>query len=205
MKPEKLEEFKSKTMKCSVFIATSVDGMIARKDGGVEWLHTAGNAHADMGNEGDMGFNAFISSVDCIIMGRKCMEVISNMNLTPEQWPYGTLRIIVLSSTLKRVPMNMEDKAELYSGNLNDLISRLESQGHKHAYIDGGTTIQGFLRLKLIDEMTITVAPIILGGGIPLFGSLEQEIKLTESKVKVFPNDFVQARYKVGYLKTNDK
>ena len=188
MKPEKLEEFKSKTMKCSVFIATSVDGMIARKDGGVEWLHTAGNAHADMGNEGDMGFNAFL-----------------NMNLTPEQWPYGTLRIIVLSSTLKRVPMNMEDKAELYSGNLNDLISRLESQGHKHAYIDGGTTIQGFLRLKLIDEMTITVAPIILGGGIPLFGSLEQEIKLTESKVKVFPNDFVQARYKVGYLKTNDK
>lgn len=186
-------------MKCSVFIATSVDGMIARKDGGVEWLHTAGRLNVDMGNQADMGFNDFISSVDCMIMGRKCMEVVSNMNLTPEQWPYGNIRIVVLSNTLKNVPANIEGKVELYSGNLNDLISQLESEGFNHAYVDGGTTIQGFLRLKLINEITITRAPILLGEGIPLFGSIEQDIKLTESKAIAFPNDFVQVRYKVSY------
>lgn len=72
-------------MKCSVYIAASVDGFIAKTDGNVEWLHTTGNLEADMGTE-DMGFQAFMDSVDCMIMGRKCMEMISNMNLTPDQW-----------------------------------------------------------------------------------------------------------------------
>jgi dihydrofolate reductase len=187
-------------MKCSVFIATSVDGMIARKDGSVEWLHTAGNSHADMGNGADMGFAEYLSSVDCMIMGRKCMEVISNMNLSPDQWPYGNLHIIVLSNTLKSVPVNMEGKVELYSGDITKLIAQLESEGFHHAYIDGGTTIQGFLKLKLINEITITRAPIILGEGIPLFGPIERDIKLTESKAGAFPNDFVQVKYKVSYL-----
>lgn len=187
-------------MKCSVFIATSMDGMIARKDGSVDWLHSAGNSNADMGSRADMGFNHYISSVDCMIMGRKCMEVISNMDLTPEQWPYGSLRIVVLSNTLQSVPANMVGKAELYSGNLNDLIKQLESEGYNHAYIDGGTTIQGFLELKMINEITITKAPILLGEGIPLFRSIDRDIKLTEAKAEAFPNDFVQIRYKVSYL-----
>lgn len=186
-------------MKCSVFIATSIDGMIAKKDGSVDWLHSAGNLNADMGSRADMGFNDYISSVDCMIMGRKCMEAISSMNLTPEHWPYGSLRIIVLSNSLKNLPANMQGKVELYSGNLNDLISNLESEGFTHAYIDGGTTIRGFLKLKMINEITITRAPILLGEGIPLFGSIEQDIKLTESKAEAFPNDFVQVRYKVSY------
>ena len=74
-------------MKCSVYIATSADGYIATPDGGVDWLHSAGNSEADMGGHADMGFVAFMASVDCMVMGRKCMEMISNMNLPPEQWP----------------------------------------------------------------------------------------------------------------------
>ena len=88
-------------MKCSVYIATSADGYIATVDGGVDWLHKAGNSAADMGNNPDMGFNAYLDSVDCMIMGRKCMEMVSGMNLTPEQWPYGDITIIVLSKTVK--------------------------------------------------------------------------------------------------------
>lgn len=187
-------------MKCSVFIATSIDGMIARKDGSVDWLHSAGNSNADMGSQSDMGFDDFISSVDCMIMGRKCMEVVSNMNLAPDQWPYGDLRILVLSNTLKSVPSNMEGKVELFSGDLNELMSQLESEGFNHAYIDGGTTIQGFLELKMINEITITIAPLLLGEGIPLFGSIQPGIKFTESKAVAFPNDFVQVKYKVSYL-----
>ena len=186
-------------MKCSVFIATSVDGFIARADGSIDWLHSAGNQKADMNDQIDMGFNDFVSSVDCMVMGRKCMEVISNMNLTPEQWPYGNIRIIVLSNTLKEAPSNMTKNVELYSGDLHALMNQLESEGFNHAYIDGGTTIQGFLQLKLINEITITRAPLILGGGIPLFGKLEQNIKLIESKATAYPNEFVQVQYKVDY------
>ena len=186
-------------MKCSVFIATSVDGFIAKKDGGVDWLHTAGNTQVDMGAQADMGFNDYISSVDCMIMGRKCMDVVSNMNLTPEQWPYGKLRIIVLSNSLKEAPTNMKGKVELYSGDLNVLVSQLESDGFKHAYIDGGTTIQGFLKLKLINEITMTKVPVLLGEGISLFGKADQDINLTEAKAIAFPNDFVQLNYKVSY------
>lgn len=186
-------------MKCSVFIATSVDGMIARKDGSVDWLHTAGDSTVDLGDQADMGFNDFLDSVDCIIMGRKCMDVISNMDLTDEQWPYGDLRIVVLSNTLKEAPYNMKGKVSMYSGDLKLLLDHLESEGYRHAYIDGGTTIQQFLQMKLIDEMTITRAPIILGEGIPLFGQTTKDIDLTELKANAFANDFVQLRYKVNY------
>ena len=147
-------------MKCSVFIATSADGFIAKPDGSVDWLHTAGNDKVITGKNADMGLNNYISSVDCMIMGRKCMDVISKMNLTPEQWFYGDMKIIVLSNTVKEAPENLKDKVEMYSGDLNELISSLENEGLKHAYIDGGTTIQEFINLELINEITITKAPI---------------------------------------------
>ena len=186
-------------MKCSVFIATSVDGFIAKKDGSVDWLHSAGNPEADMGEQADMGFADFMASVDCMVMGRKCMEVISSMNLTPEQWPYGDTRIIVLSNTLKEAPDNMKDKVEMYSGDLNELVAKLEREGFKHGYIDGGTTIQAFINLGLIDEMTITRAPILLGEGLPLFGKTAKDIKLEQTQATAFPNDFIQEKFVVNY------
>ena len=185
-------------MKCSVYIATSVDGYIATPDGGVDWLHTSGNLEADMGSE-DMGFQSFMDSVDCMIMGRKCMEMISSMNITPEQWPYGDVRIVVLSNTVKEPPQNLSGKIEIYSGDIQELIIKLESSGFKHAYIDGGSTITSFINLKLIDEMTITKAPVLLGGGIPLFGKINTSVKLENAKASIFPNDFIQVKYNVNY------
>ncbi len=185
-------------MKCSVYIATSADGYIATLDGNVDWLHTAGNQSADMGEE-DMGFKSFIDSVDCMIMGRKCMEVIASFNLTAEQWPYGDLPIVVLSNTLKEPPANLHDNVEMYSGDINILISNLEAKGYKNAYIDGGAVITSFLNLKLINNMTITKAPILLGAGTPLFGQLNQRIKLSNSKATVYPNDFIQIKHTIDY------
>lgn len=186
-------------MKCSVYIATSIDGFIAKEDGSVDWLHTTGNTDADMGDQSDMGFSEFIESVDCLIMGRGCMEAIANFELTPEQWPYGNARVIVLSTTLKQPPDNLKDKVEIYSGDLRQLIETLEREGFSHAYIDGGETIQSFLDLKLIDEMTLTRVPVILGGGIPLFGKTSQIIRLNNASAVAFPNNFVQLRYTVNY------
>ncbi|MFL0803187.1 MAG: dihydrofolate reductase family protein [Agarilytica sp.] len=187
-------------MKCSVFIATSADGYIATKEGGVEWLSSSGKQGVDLGDEADMGFGAFISGVDCMIMGRKCMEVLSRFNLPPEQWPYGDIRIIVLSRTVNRPPENLKNKVEMYSGDIPSLLSRLDEEGYGHAYIDGGTTITSFINLKLINDICITQAPILLGAGLPLFGSLGAEVRLENACVRAFANDFVQLRYQVSYL-----
>lgn len=186
-------------MKCSVYIATSLDGFIAKNDGSVDWLHTAGNPNADMGDQADMGFAQFMASVDCLIMGRKCMEMISSMELTPEQWPYGDTRIIVLSNTIKQAPDNVKQHVEMYSGDLNALISKLENEGHHHAYVDGGNTIQAFLNQQLINEITITRAPLLLGEGIPLFGETANVIRLEQAQATAFANDFIQVKYSVNY------
>lgn len=186
-------------MKCSVFIATSADGFIAKEDDAIDWLHTSGKPDVDMGNDADMGFNDFIASVDCMIMGRKCMEVIAGMNLTDEQWPYGDIRIVVLSNTLKEAPEGVKGRIELYSGDLLQLVSNLEKEGLKHAYIDGGKTIQSFINLKLINEICITQVPILIGEGKSLFGKLLRDVKLEDPKVEAFPNDYVQLTYQVNY------
>ena len=148
----------------------------------------------------DMGFGDFIKSVDCMIMGRKCMEMISRMNLSPEQWPYGGVHIIALSNSIMEPPDNLCGKIEMFSGDISDLVKKLEGKSYRHAYIDGGSTITSFLNSQLIDEMTITKAPVLLGEGIPLFGKLTNHIKLENSEATVFPNDFIQIKCSVNYL-----
>lgn len=186
-------------MKCSVFIATSADGFIATNDGGIDWLHTSGNTEVDLGDQADMGMSKFMDSVDCLIMGRGCMEAISAFDLTPDQWPYRDARVIVLSRTLNEPPENLKDKVEMYSGDIQELVSNLEDEGYSRAYIDGGKTIQSFLDLQLINDLTLTRVPVILGEGIPLFGKTKRPIKLESASAITFPNDFVQLRYAVSY------
>ena len=184
-------------MKCSVFIATSADGYIAKCDGSVDWLHTCGDQNADMSRNPDMGFNAFIKSVDSMIMGRKCLETIASMNLTTEQWPYGDIKIIALSRTLSTPPKGLPVEVDMYAGDIAALISELSGKGYQHAYIDGGATITAFLNLNLIDEMIITQAPVVLGSGIPLFGKLDSPIDLEHTSTNAFANHFMQTKYKI--------
>ena len=187
-----------KMLKCSVYIATSVDGYIATHDGGVEWLENAGNAETgDREPVGDAGFAAYMASVDCMIMGRKCMEMIASFELTPEQWPYGDIPVFVLSNTVKSPPESLENRVKMYSGDLAALTEQLASDGYTHAYIDGGTTITSFIHLGLLDEICVTQIPILLGGGLPLFGSIERKIKLKNAETTVFSNDFIQWKYRI--------
>jgi len=193
-------------MKCSIFIAPSVDGYIATEDGGVHWLETVGKplseeeASLDLMKHFNISMQNYMQSVDCMIIGRKLMEILSSFNLTPEQWPYGDTKIIALSGTIKEPPSNLKDKVQMYSGSIEELIIKLEKEGCKHAYVDGGTTITTFLNLGLINEMTLTQAPVLLGSGIPLFGKLLKQINLEDAQATAFPNNFVELKYKVKYL-----
>ena len=184
-------------MKCSVYIATSADGFIATPDGSVDWLMAVANTQEPV--EMAVSFESYLKTVDCLIMGRKCMEQIASFNLSAEQWPYGDLRIIVLSKSISEVPDSLPGKVEMYAGEIPDLIAKLEAEGYQHAYVDGGSVITSFLNLQLINEMTVSQAPIILGDGLRLFGKVDKAIKLQDVKSEAYENGFIQSHYSLQY------
>jgi len=154
-------------MQCHVFIACSIDGYIATKEGDISWLDNFNETLQP--NDGDMGFSAFLASVDCIIMGRNTFEKIQSFNLSPQQWPYGELPIYVLSRSKRNHQDTPIQSLHYYDGTIDALLQHLKQQGHANAYVDGAQTINTFLREKRIDTMCITYIPIILGDGIALF------------------------------------
>jgi dihydrofolate reductase len=176
-------------MKVSVYIATSLDGFIARKNGDIDWLMAADNTESAE----DYGYKEFLDTVDCMVMGRNCMEMVMDF----PDWPYEDKRVVVLSNTLKEVPSKLGGKVELYSGSLTELVKRLENDGCKRLYIDGGKTIQSFLNDDLITDLTITKIPILLGEGLSLFGNTKQDIKLKHIATTLYPSGFVKSTYEV--------
>lgn len=178
-------------MKCSVYIATSVDGFIAKTDGDIGWLHSPKFAEAKLNG---LDYEDFISTVDAIIMGRNSYEKA----LTFGFWPYENIPVIILTSRSLDVPKELREKIRIENLAPEQLVSRLEDEGYKHLYIDGGKTIQGFLKAGLINEITITRIPILLGSGIPLFGELNHPLPVHLLAAFSSDNGFVQVRYKVG-------
>jgi Dihydrofolate reductase len=158
--------------KLCLFIAMSLDGYIAKPDGDISFLD-------EMNQEGeDYGYNAYIETVDTVLLGRKTYDKIRSMGV---DIPYGNRSVYVLTRT-SRENLGM---TIFYSGDLRDLVNDLKSQSGKNIYCDGGAEIiQQLLADELIDEMTISVIPVILGNGIRLFNGsyAEQKLNLLDSK-----------------------
>lgn len=173
----------------AVFIATSLDGFIARENGSIDWLHEA-NRLVPEGE--DCGYSAFIDSVDAILMGRKTFETV----LEFDHWPYGNLPVYIISRSLRELPPAVPGTAQLVTGEVAEISNKLGSTGHRRIYIDGGETIQSFLSAGAVTELTITRIPILLGKGRPLFGHLRHDIKLDHVNTKAYPGGFVQSAYK---------
>ncbi|MCW8848848.1 MAG: dihydrofolate reductase family protein [Melioribacteraceae bacterium] len=169
-----------------VYIATSIDGYIAKKDGGLDWLNEIPNR-----DESDFGFKDFMGSIDAIIMGRNTFEIVLSFG----EWPY-IKPVFVLSNTLQAIPENLKDKAEILTGSPESIIKEMNSRKYFNLYIDGGKTIQEFLKHDLIDELIITRIPILLGEGIPLFDLLTKEQKYEHIKTDIFNNSLVKSHYK---------
>ena len=184
-----LEEIKV-SLNASVYVATSLDGYIARESGGLDWLDAA-NATVPAGE--DCGFRQFMESIDVLVMGRKTYEKVLSFGL----WPYGNTPVIVLSRNKIELPDDPKQNVSCSSESPKELCARLSAKGAKRLYIDGGITIQRFLAAGLITDITITVIPVILGRGIPLFGSSEKDISLGHVATKTFDFGFVQSTYKV--------
>lgn len=173
--------------KNSVFIARSLDGYIADKNGGLDWLNSIPNP-----DNIDMGYGEFISQIDAIVMGRKTFETVCSFD---SDWPY-TKPVFVLSRTLASIPEEYKDKAALIEGSLSGIVEQLNQKGFNRLYIDGGTTILGFLKEDLIDELIITTIPTLLGGGIPLFSELPKALSFEHVDSQVYLNELVQDHYR---------
>ena len=173
-------------MTVSVFIGTSLDGFIARPNGDFDFLPAGGGE--------PHGYDEFIASVDAIVIGRKTFETV----LTLGPWPYGDKRVVVLSSRPVDLSAAVGGVVEQMAGTPAEVVSRLAASGAHHLYIDGGVTIQGFLRAGLVQRLIITRVPVLIGNGIPLFGALSRDIRLHHVATRQYPSGLVSSEYHVA-------
>jgi len=172
-----------------VFVGTSVDGFIARKDGSLDFLSA--------GEGGSNGFEEFVASIDAHVIGRKTFDWACGwLREHPNHWPFEK-PVFVLTRHPGRLRMPKDAKCEIAAGTPRQVVSRLARRGFRHLYVDGGVTIQGFLRAACIDRLTITKVPVLIGEGIPLFGKLPHDVRLKHVRTKVYRNGLVQSEYRV--------
>jgi len=171
-------------MPATVFIAASLDGFIARPNGAIDWLPPPA------GDE-DYGFGPFMAGVEALVMGRHTFETALSFG----GWQYGKRLVIVLSSRPMDFTALQGANVEQMSGEPAEIIATLAARGIHELYVDGGITIQRFLRAACIDRIIITRIPILLGAGIPLFGTLPRDLPLRHITTKSFPSGLVQSEY----------
>ncbi|MEW5915051.1 MAG: dihydrofolate reductase family protein [Gemmatimonadota bacterium] len=173
-------------MRVSVFVGTSVDGFIARPDGALDFLDASGGSD-------DHGYHEFIATVDALVMGRNTYETVLSFGT----WPYGSKPVFVLSSRLlPAAPPNAV--VEHLSGEPREIVASLKARGFQHVYLDGGLTIQRFLRAGLVDRLIVTRVPVLIGSGIPLFGQLDSDVSLKHVATRQYPSGLVQSEYTVA-------
>jgi dihydrofolate reductase len=171
-------------MQLSVFVGTSLDGFIARRNGQYDFLPPGGGE--------PHGYNEFIASVDTILIGRNTFDVVLKLPV----WPYADKRVVVLSHR----PLGLSEntgRVEQMSGEPAAVAQKLSASGAKRVYVDGGITVQEFLRDGQIHDLTITRVPVVIGDGIPLFGRVSKDIKLRHINTRQYNSGMVTSEYEV--------
>ncbi len=167
--------------RCSVFIATSLDGYIARPDGTFDFLTLVERP------DEDYGFADFFGSVDALVIGRNTYETA----LAFPDWPYAGKRCIVL--THREAPSVHGE--QFFAGAPGALVEQLGLSGAQRLYVDGGAVIRQFLADGLIDDLTLSIVPVLLGQGVALFGAEVPEQRLVLETSKSYESGLVQLRY----------
>ncbi len=176
-------------MKVAVFVGASVDGFLARKGGRMDFLAEE--------EAGPYGFEEFMATVDAHVIGRKTFDwVCRSMRQHAGGWPFDK-PVFVLSRRPGRLRIPKGAKCEVIRGTPGHVISLLARRGFRSIYVDGGTTIQGFLRAGRVDRLIVTRVPVLIGAGIPLFGSIPHDLRLQHVRTRVIRRRFVQTEYRV--------
>lgn len=166
----------------SVYIATSLDNFIARDDGDLDWLSGVQDAGGN-----DYGYAGFMSTIDAVILGRSTYDAVRSF----EMWPFDGKHVIVLTNR----PITPAHGESSYAGALGPLLDRLGSEGVVRVYLDGGATIRQGLDEGLVDDMTLSIIPVLLGSGRPLFARGAPESHWVLTGVESHPTGLVQVRY----------
>ena len=174
-------------MRLSVFCGLSVDGFLARPDDTFDFLHT--------GEQEPHGFKEFLANVDVVVIGRRTFDVVLKLGHLAL---YGTKPVVVLSGRRPDFSSANDGVVEQMSGEPGEIVTRLETRGFQHAYIDGGLTIQRFLAAGFIDRLVITRVPVLIGEGIPLFGPVLSDIRLHHVATHCYNGGLVQSEYEIG-------
>ncbi len=168
-----------------VFIATSLDGFIAGPDHELDWLD---------GHKGaEDTFTPFFSGVGALLMGRRTYDVVRGFDVP---WPYGDTPVLVATSR-ELDGDDVPEPVRAVSGSIEDMMAEARSTaGDEDVYVDGGRLIRSALVAGLIDAMTVTVIPTILGAGIPLFAGLEQRVRLDLDTARPIGGGLVELVYR---------
>jgi dihydrofolate reductase len=172
-------------MTVSVFVGVSVDGFMARPNHDLDWLPEGGGE--------PHGYEEFMAGVDALVIGRRTFDKV----LSFDPWPYGSKRVVVLSHRPIDLSKIVGGVVEQMAGSPADIVARLAETGATHLYVDGGLTIQAFLRAGLVQRLILTRVPVLIGEGIPLFGALPHDVRLQHMATRSFPSGLVQSDYQV--------
>lgn len=174
-------------MAAHIFIATSLDGFIARPNGALDWLPVP-----EGGGE-DYGYQAFMDSVDAVVMGRGTYEKVLEFGA----WPYPK-PVLVLSSRGVTIDAALRDRVTQTTGSPAEVMAACAARGWREVYLDGGVTIQRFLEADLVDRVIVTRVPVLIGQGLPLFGALPRDVRLEHKRTQSHTNGLVQSEYRVA-------
>ena len=178
----------------TIHMVASLDGFIARRDGGVDWMETADEYAA--GESFDPAFvEQFLKSIDCYVMGSKTYETALEFERQGLGWAYGDKPVFVLSH--RQLPRT-RDSVEFYAGDLATFVTGQLRPRFKSIWFVGGGKVSGeCLRAGLADEVRYSVLPVAIGDGIAFFQGLDRDIALHLLEVKAYKSGMIALRYEV--------
>ena len=171
-------------------LVSSLDGFIARKDNSVSWMDSPGSTYDRGVSITQEEIAAFLKSVDCYVLGSRTYEHALELG-----WPYGNTPVVVVTNR-KWPEASTRKSVEFYSGDLKTLVDVKLAPRYRNIWLVGGAMLcQHFLELGLVTEIKLTIAPVLLGEGLRLFGDSAQEKRWNLKNVAAYKNGFVELSY----------
>ncbi|OQS37218.1 dihydrofolate reductase family protein [Chromobacterium haemolyticum] len=178
------------SLSTSAYLATSLDGFMARADGALDWLEQVAC------EDEDYGYADFMATVDVLLMGSATFRKV----LSFPEWPYAGLRVVVASRSLQPadIPAALRSQVELSAAAPPHLLADLRTSGARHVYVDGGRLVSAFLRAGLLDRLILNRVPALLGAGIPLFSGLDGDVRLQHQSTRAYASGLLQSSYLIN-------
>ena len=179
----------------TLHMVSSLDGFIAKKDNSVSWLESTGSVYEAGVSISEEEAAAFVKTIDCYVLGSRTYEHALELG-----WPYGDTPAVVVTS---RAWPGAKKSVEFYSGDLKTLVDVKLAPRYRNIWLVGGAMLcRHFLELGLVDEIKLTIAPVLLGAGLRLFDGSPTETRWNLKDVAAYKNGFVELSYSAPFTRS---